>query len=173
MDGFDVVVYTAVSGQSFQVHYCNKVKQMLKQVQKHTDWLWGVGKSFHVVDMQSNKEVSPHCQVSSGPSRYQIIYGLRISASGFPCFECKTFVPWEGWWFTRYHSFCRLHPSTNTKRNRRALYAPRDYFCPRCAAIIHDRRQGDQLETVFFRDGMYHAKSLRPDIELWYHFLYI
>ena len=168
MDPLDIVIYKAMSGESFQVHDCHSVKQMLIQLREQTDWLWGVGFSYSVVDMHSNEPVpaSSASLIRGGKRCFQIVYALRISSLGFPCFQCCSFVPWEGHWFTRYHRFDIKEPGTNTRRNRRALYAPRDYFCADCGSLLEGGRQRRHLEEVMFHEGRYYVKTLEPDVGL-------
>jgi hypothetical protein len=139
---------------------------MLSQLREETDWLWGVGFSYSVVDMLSNEPVPANSAspIRGGKRCFQIVYALRISSSGFPCFQCRSFVPWEGHWFTRYHRFELKEPGTNTRRNRRALYAPRDYFCAGCGSLLEGGRQRRHLEEVKFHEGRYYVRESEPDV---------
>ena len=125
---------------------------MLYQLDKLTDWLWGLAVYPTVVDMETKLAVKPEQRFFGGTVCLQILYDIRVSSLGFPCHHCLRFVSWEeSIWFTRYHKFEEQDPSSESQKNRRALYHPRDYFCFECGhRIVVKRRR--RLEEVLFEE---------------------
>lgn len=102
----EVFVYRGLGGDSISLSNCINVKQVLYQLDELTDWLWGLAVYPKVVDMETKLAVKPEQRFFGGTVCLQILYDIRVSSLGFPCYHCFRFVSWEEFiWFTRYHKF--------------------------------------------------------------------
>ena len=161
IEPLEVVVYRGMGGDSIDIFNCINVKEMLYRVDELTDWMWGVGEAYQIVDMDTGVKVRRNARLRGAKHRFQILYETRVSSLGFPCYHCWRFVSWEeSTWFTRYHTFQWEEPGADTK-NRRALYSPRDYFCFECGELLHGRQLRHLEEVRYDQESqLYHYTSL-------------
>ena len=162
IEPLEVVVYRGMGGGSIDICNCITVQEMLRRVDELTDWMWGVGEAYQIVDMDTGAKVRRNARLYGAKHRFQILYETRVSSVGFPCYYCWRFVSWqESKWFTRFNPFQWEEPGADTKKNRRALYSPRDYLCCDCGDFLEGRQLRYVEEVRYDQESrLYHYTSL-------------
>jgi hypothetical protein len=133
MSRSSVVVYRGLGGNHILLHDCRSLADLCAAVDSRTDWLWGVGHSFVIVDLASSQLLPWEHVFSSGllseagssAHQVQIIFlPYRTTNDGFSCAGCRSFVFWDTIWFTRYD--CNADRGLNYQRSFRNC---RSFYC--------------------------------------------
>ena len=162
IEQFEVVVYRGLGGDSIVICNCISVRECLRLVDERTDWFWGVGDAYQIVDMDTGGTVERNARLYSAKRRFQILYETRVSAVGFPCRRCWRFVSWQdSKWFTRFNPFNQRDPRADDRKNDKAMYSPRDYFCCECGELLEGRKLRYVEEVRYDQETqLYHYTSL-------------
>lgn len=137
-----VTVYRGLGGCHICIMDCRTLTDVLAAVDARTDWLWGVGHSYVVVDMDSSEllgweHIFPFCTADFSlhwGHQVQIIYlPYRITNQGFCCRSCYGFVFWDTIWYTRYDESARIDYNYE-----RSLRNPRSFYCFSCGNSCPD-----------------------------------
>ena len=118
------------------------VTDLVQHVEEHTDWLWGIGNAYELRDLLTFAVIRWDHIFSTDASTLVLLHYLpyRVTSSGFPCWQCYTFVSWtDPRWYTRYitepdHLPIQMLMSDPewAEYGRHFLYFPREYFCADC-----------------------------------------
>ena len=138
------------------------VTDLVQHVEEHTDWLWGIGNAYELRDLLTFDVIRWDHIFSTDASTLLLLRYLpyRVTSSGFPCWQCYTFVSWtDPRWFTSYTAepvglpiqMLMSDPAWATY-GRHFLYFPREYFCADCGpskiGLLFDRFEQVEVDPI-------------------------
>jgi hypothetical protein len=137
-----VIVYQGQGHQSLRIPSVGlSVTGLVHHLEHFSDWLWGVGDSYKLVEVDSPEwhigwnHVFP---VDRSVELRLIYIPNRITSEGFPCHLCSKFVSWGNTlWHTVYNKEWLPLPHSEQERFCKFLYQPRYFFCSECGPLSH------------------------------------
>ena len=137
-----VIVYQGQGHQSLRIPSVGlSVTGLVHHLEHFSDWLWGVGDSYKLVEVDSPEwhigwnHVFP---VDRSVELRLIYIPNRITSEGFPCHLCLKFVSWGNTlWHTVYNKEWLPLPHSEQERFCKFLYQPRYFFCSECGPLSH------------------------------------
>jgi hypothetical protein len=148
-----VIVYKGLGAQSLRIPSVGlSVTGLVHYLEIFSDWLWGVGNSYKLVEdlslTGSHIGLDHQFPVDRSCELRLIYLQTRVTSEGFPCDLCMNFVLWSNnLWYTLYKKHSRRwqclsednqHPGAWTKVDK--YINPRRFFCSDC---------GDHATTLF------------------------
>ena len=116
-------------------------------LEEHTDWLWGIGNAYELRDLLTFAVIRWDHIFSTDASTLVLLHYLpyRVTSSGFPCWQCYTFVSWsDPRWYTRNSDTTGLpiqmlmSDPEWAEFSKHFLYFPREYYCVDCGPVKID-----------------------------------
>jgi hypothetical protein len=138
-----VTVHRGLGSESVRISSISlTIRGLVQHLEENTDWLWGIGKSFELRCGASNVVIKwEHVIPTDVATEFRLIYlPYRVTALGFPCWGCWTFVLWDAKWYTSHRKIAywpKVLFNINTTRHQcrqcwQDFYEPRVYYCPAC-----------------------------------------
>ena len=148
-----VIVYKGLGSQSLRIPSVGlSVTGLVHYLENFSDWLWGVGNSYKLVEdlsLTGSHIGFDHQFPVDRSCELRLMYlETRVTSEGFPCDLCSKFVLWSNnLWYTLYKKHNprwqflyenNQHPGAWTKVDN--FTKPRQFFCSDC---------GDQANFLF------------------------
>ncbi len=164
-----VIVYKGLGHQALVCRIPSvglSVYRLVHYLEHHSDWLWGVGKSFKLICEQSGEDIGWNHSFSVDRScELRLIHlAHRVTSEGFPCWLCWKFVSWgKSPWYTRYimvPPFLLQNAYFNCwdRKYWNYLYQPREFFCSECGPNAN--RLYPRVEEVYTDPVTFRVKSI-------------